>query len=217
MVSSGLVMAVALIGCIINLIGLLITQNSRSGDAKKALQGQVLWVRLVTDNLVSFGVSFSAFCSQYGYHEADPIVAGLISVAVIYTSVPLAKQTKDMLLLATPSHLKRELYRCSGEVLSVEGILECSQEHFWTSSYGNVVGSVQVTIDNQADEQETLQRVHSIFRQYVQNLTVQVQRNNWDVRSSQLREADSGHGHSHNSGHGHSHSHSPHTEHGHSH
>lgn len=130
-----------------------------------------------------------------GYHEADPIVAGLISIAVIYTSIPLAQKTKDMLLLATPDHIKRELARCLGEVLSVEGILECTNEHFWTASYGYVVGSLQVTISDQTDEQEVLQRVNSIFRPFVQNLTVQVQQNNWDVRKTHLHHEEDDHVH----------------------
>ena len=40
-----------------------------------------------------------------------------------------------------------------------------------------------------ANEQATLHRVNSIFRPYVQHLTVQIQRNNWEV-SNQLREVD---------------------------
>merc|ERR1712137_1429098 len=188
MVSSGLVTTLALVGCIINLLGLLVTQNSRAQD-RQALQGQVLWTRLVTDNLVAFGVAFSAFCTQYGYHEADPIMAVIISLGLIYTSVPIAQQTKDILLLATPTHLQRDILKCMGAVHSIEGVLECSQDHFWTCSNNNIVGSMCITVADQADEQAILRRVQSIFDKYVNNLTVEIQRNNWDV-SNQLRDVD---------------------------
>jgi Co/Zn/Cd efflux system component len=119
-------------------------------------------------------------------------MAMVISVAIIYTSIPIVKQTKDILLLATPENLQRELFKCMGEVLSSEGVLECSQDHFWTCATGQVVGSMCLTVADKADEQALLQRVQSIFRPHVQNLTVEIQRNNWDV-SSQLRDVDVSH------------------------
>ena len=116
-------------------------------------------------------------------------MAVIISLGLIYTSVPIAQQTKDILLLATPAHLQRDLLKCMGEVHSIEGVLECSQDHFWTCSNSNIVGSICVTVADQADEQIILRRVQSIFDKYVNNLTVEIQRNNWDV-SNQLRDVD---------------------------
>ena len=118
-----------------------------------------------------------------GYNEADPLVAGLISIIVIYTSIPLAKETGQILLLATPKHISRDLYKCLGEVLSVEGVHECSKEHFWTQSNGHIVGSLHVTISREANEQDALRKVNNIFRPYVQNLTIQINRLDWAVRS----------------------------------
>lgn len=185
-VFSGPVMTVAVSGCILNLIGLLVAQNTRS-EGKKALQGEVLWVRLVADNLAALGVILSAFLTQYGYLEADPLVAGLISIVVVFTTFPLAKETAQILLLATPVRLIDNISTCISEVSRIDNVLHCDKTHFWTLSNGVVVGTAHVAISAEADEQVVLRKVQNIFAPYVNKLTVQVNRNDWKV-PTQLRD-----------------------------
>jgi len=185
-VLSGPVMTVAIAGCILNLVGLLIMQSSKS-EKKTALRGEVLWARLLADNLASFGVIIAAFLSQFGFLAADSIVAAVISIIVIFTTIPLAKETAQVLLLASPNHLNDTLTNCLGEVGRLDHVLHCDKVHFWTLSTGHVVGTLHVEISAEGNEQEILSKVQRIFSSYVNSLTVQINRNDWKVHS-QLRD-----------------------------
>merc|ERR1711907_392056 len=81
---------------------------------------------------------------QYGFHEADPVVAGLISIVVIYTTIPLAKETSHILLLAAPTNSTDRISNCILEVGRLDNVLNCDKTHFWSQSNGVVVGTLQV-------------------------------------------------------------------------
>ncbi len=56
----------------------------------------------------------------------------------------------------------------------MDGVLECTDEHYWTQSPNVVVGSLHVRVRNGADEQAILSTVYRIFSRYITHLTVQV-------------------------------------------
>jgi hypothetical protein len=60
------------------------------------------------------------------------------------------------------------------QVSAVDGVLECTDEHYWTQSPGVVVGSLHVRVRSNADEQAILSTVHRIFGKFITHLTVQV-------------------------------------------
>lgn len=60
------------------------------------------------------------------------------------------------------------------QVSAVDGVLECTDEHYWTQSPNVVVGSLHVRVRNGADEQAILSTVYRIFSRYITHLTVQV-------------------------------------------
>ncbi len=56
----------------------------------------------------------------------------------------------------------------------MDGVLECTDEHYWTQSPGVIVGSLHVRVRNGADEQTILGTVYRIFNKHITHLTVQV-------------------------------------------
>jgi Co/Zn/Cd efflux system component len=61
------------------------------------------------------------------------------------------------------------------QVLALEGVLNYSNPHFWVHTSDNIVGTLNVEINETAVEQKVLQQVCKIFRKKgVKNLTVQI-------------------------------------------
>lgn len=58
----------------------------------------------------------------------------------------------------------------------MEGVLECSNEHFWTYAPGYFVGSLSVRVRSDANEQLVLSRVRALFEPLVTNLTIQIEK-----------------------------------------
>jgi hypothetical protein len=98
--------------------------------------------------------------------------------------MPAFTSTGMILLQTTPGHLRAALNKCARETLTVDGILEITEEHFWTQAPGAVVGSLIVRVRSDAKESEVLGRVRGIYARLVADLTVQVEKDpplNWLV------------------------------------
>ncbi len=52
---------------------------------------------------------------------------------------PLTVYTGRVLLQTTPSHVVPQLDRLLREALTIDGVLEFKNEHFWTVSFGKLV------------------------------------------------------------------------------
>ncbi|KJE96842.1 solute carrier family 30 [Capsaspora owczarzaki ATCC 30864] len=116
-----------------------------------------------------------------GWESADPIVAILISIMMLATIMPIALFNGKMLLQTMPPHVLGQLDKCLREALTFEGILEFRNEHFWTESYGVVVGSLHVRVRRDANEQLVLAHLHAKLAPIVSKLSVQVFKDDWSV------------------------------------
>lgn len=86
------------------------------------------------------------------------------------------------------------------EASTVEGVLECVHEHFWTQSPGVYVGTLQVRVRSDANEQLVLAKVTNvrssrdvavylsnsaqIFSHLISHLTVQIVKDDWQISTS---------------------------------
>ena len=52
---------------------------------------------------------------------------------------PLTSYAGRVLLQTTPAHLVPQLDRMLREALTIDGVLEFKNEHFWTVSFGKLV------------------------------------------------------------------------------
>ncbi|KHJ88076.1 cation efflux family protein [Oesophagostomum dentatum] len=205
-------------------------------------------------------------CEQilHDFPWADPVCCLVLSVAVFSTMWPLSSYTGMILLQTAPPHLLNQIdryrncelliyfsqycfdYRCISEASTIDGVLEIRSRHFWQLDFAQLVGTVDVRVRRDADEQNVLTLVTDKMSSVVSMLTVQIVKDAaWNmegmnsVHSSESHlsihnnEHGHGHGHSHDHdhddhdhyeehGHGHSHnghghSHSPARNHGHSH
>ncbi|RCN51563.1 cation diffusion facilitator family transporter [Ancylostoma caninum] len=178
---------------------------------------------------------------RHDFVWADPICCLVLSVAVFSTMWPLSTYTGMILLQTAPPHLLNQIDRCISEASTIDGVLEIRSRHFWQLDFGQLVGTMDVRVRRDADEQNVLTLVTDKMSSVVSMLTVQIVKdaawhnmegmNSIHNSESHLhsRHDEHGHGHSHDHPHdhsehdnehdhnGHGHSHSSGGGHGHSH
>ncbi|XP_049789499.1 zinc transporter 6-A-like isoform X1 [Schistocerca nitens] len=116
------------------------------------------------------------------YHMADTFAAILIAVMMCATMLPMSVYTGKVLLQTTPSHVIGQLDKCLRESLTIDGVLEFRNEHFWTLSFGKMAGSLHVRVRRDADEQLVLAHIVDKLSNVVSELTVQVFKDEWTLR-----------------------------------
>ncbi|PAV66163.1 hypothetical protein WR25_20966 [Diploscapter pachys] len=170
---------------------------------------------------------------RHAFSWADPVCCLFLSVAVFSTMWPLSVYTGMILLQTVPQHEINAIDRHVSEASTIEGVLELKVLKLWKLDFLKVVGTVDVRVRRDADEQAVLTRVTEKMSNFIHVLTVQIVKDatwqqahefstsNGGVASSR-QPAVTAHGHSHetrdcSSGEGHGHSHDAHSDHGHSH
>lgn len=122
-----------------------------------------------------FTLLMSSFLIQMGSsYLIDTYASILIACMTIGTMAPFAMYTGKILLQTTPSHLLTQLDKSLREASTLDGVLEFRDEHFWTHSFGVLVGSLHVRIRRDADEQLVLAHVWNKLAGLVQHLTVHI-------------------------------------------
>ena len=120
-----------------------------------------------------------------GWYIADPVIAILIAIFMTSTALPRCKKTAMILLQTTPINLKDTIDKAVREICTMEGVLECTHQHFWAHSSSNVVGSLHLRIRSDANEQTILFQVYNIFTNLVTHLTIQIEKDDlWVLPTS---------------------------------
>lgn len=177
-IESGPIMTVAVLGFIVNLIGILYfhkPQRMRS-ESKENSATVGLFQHILVDNITILALFISSWLTQWGWVYVDPIVAVLISTLVLFTAVPLALNTGRVLLQTTPKTLEDDLARILKEIGSIEGVSKVKHPHFWTLSPGVFVGSLIVIAHTNGDEQSITNSVVEKLSPLITHLTVQVEK-----------------------------------------
>eukprot|EP01102_Stenamoeba_stenopodia_P017574 TRINITY_DN6323_c0_g1_i1.p1 TRINITY_DN6323_c0_g1~~TRINITY_DN6323_c0_g1_i1.p1 ORF type:complete len:381 (+),score=79.03 TRINITY_DN6323_c0_g1_i1:142-1284(+) len=177
-IDSGPIMTVAVLGFIVNLIGILYfhKQPRMRSESKDTPATVGLFQHILLDNITILALFISSWLTQWGWVYVDPIVAVLISTLVLFTAIPLAINTGRVLLQTTPKTLEDELTRLLKEISAIEGVLKVKHPHFWTLSPGVFVGSLIVIVHTNGDEQSIMNSVVEKLSPFLAHLTVQVEK-----------------------------------------
>jgi len=185
--SHGRVISVAFVGLIINAIGIMFFSRHaihRSEYRNKARQDnmKIIMAHLFTDMISGVGVIISSWLVQLkGWHFADTLVSIVIAVIIVRNAWPICSRMARVLLQTTPETIYPAINKCLREASTLEGVLEYHSEHFWTQSPGVFVGSMCVKVRSDANEQAVLQQVTKLFTPYIRHLTVQIEKDNWNL------------------------------------
>ena len=75
---------------------------------------------------------------------------------------------------ATPDHLSAKLDNIRSELTTMEGVLEVKNEHFWSSGFNQIAGSLQVRVSRNTNEQKVLAMIVLKLFPVVPKCSVQV-------------------------------------------
>jgi cobalt-zinc-cadmium efflux system protein len=141
-ISSGLMLAVAVIGAGANTIGLLILRGGR----KESLNLRGAYLEVLGDLIGSLTVVVAAIVIELtGWTRADSIASLLIFVLIVPRAVGLLRDVVDVLLEATPRGT--DLDEVRQHIREVQGVVDVHDLHAWTITSGVPVLSAHVVVD----------------------------------------------------------------------
>ena len=142
-VNSLPMMAVALVGLAVNLIGIY---NLRRGS-KESLNVQGAFLEVVSDTLGSLGVIVAGLIMYFtGWYYADPIFSVLIGLFILPRTWGLMTQAVNVLLEGTPAHIN--LKAVEDAMRSVSGVAAVHDLHVWTITSGMDALSAHIVLEH---------------------------------------------------------------------
>jgi len=135
-IRTGLFLAVAAAGLLVNLFSLALLHNSREGS----LNARRAYLHVMGDALGSMGaLTAAAIIWLTGWTMADPIVSIALSLLILAGAWQLLRESTDILLDAVPRHVALgDVHR---RILGVPGVAAVHDLHVWTVVNGVVAMS----------------------------------------------------------------------------
>ena len=141
---GGWMMAVAVLGLVVNAAGVLIL--SRSGGESLNVQGAMRHV--LADVFGSLGAIVAAgVIVLTGWRYADPLISVLIGVIVLGSSWKLLRDSTNILLEATPQGIDAE--EVGKKMVAAVGVEEVHDLHVWTITSGFPALAAHVLVGRQ--------------------------------------------------------------------
>jgi cobalt-zinc-cadmium efflux system protein len=141
-VSSGLMLAVAVVGLVANTVSLLVLQRGQG----ESLNVRGAYLEVLGDLLGSVAVIVAAVVvAATGYERADAIASVLIGLMILPRTWGLLRESVDVLLEATPKGV--DLAAVRDHLVSTPGVLDVHDLHAWTITSGMPVLSAHVVVD----------------------------------------------------------------------
>jgi cobalt-zinc-cadmium efflux system protein len=143
-VRTPLMLGIAVLGLVGNLAGIALL--SRGSKTSLNIKG-AFW-HVLGDTISSVGVIAAAIIIMLtGWTAADPIMAIVISVIVLWGAVRLVRDSVDILMEAVPKHIKVETV--VDKMRGIPGVQEIHDIHIWTITSGIIALSAHLMIEDQ--------------------------------------------------------------------
>jgi cobalt-zinc-cadmium efflux system protein len=142
-IHSGLMLAVAVVGALANLAGLLILRPAQS----KSLNMRGAYLEVFGDFVGSLAVIVAAVLILItDWTPFDAIASLAIVILIIPRAWSLLREVVDVLLEATPRGV--DLDEVRDHIMQVRGVVDVHDLHAWTITSGVPVLSAHVIVDN---------------------------------------------------------------------
>ena len=174
-VNSLPMLIVALVGLVINLIGIY---NLRRGS-KESLNVQGAFLEVVSDTLGSLGVIVASLIIYFtGWYYADPIFSVLIGLFILPRTWSLMMQAINVLLESTPAHIN--LSAVQDAMRAIPGVAEVHDLHVWTITSGMEALSAHVVLATKKppeNSQEILDQLNAKLKSDfgIEHTTIQIE------------------------------------------
>lgn len=125
-IDAAIVLIIGAAGLIVNLVCARILHSS----SKEDLNIRGAFLHMLADSLSSVGViAAGVLVWTTGNYVIDPIVAGLISLLILFWALKLIGDSASILLEAAPSGVKIE--QVESAIKSVPGVVDVHDTHLW--------------------------------------------------------------------------------------
>lgn len=148
---GGPMLAVAIVGLIVNLISMKLL----AGGSSESLNVKGAYFEVLSDMLGSLGVIIAAvIVMATGWRLADPIVGAGIGLFIVPRTWILLKQAVHILMEGTPPEIDIALLEKS--LLALPGVSAVHDLHVWTLTSGLDAMSAHIVVADMADSRATL-------------------------------------------------------------
>lgn len=142
-VLSGPMLAVAIIGLMVNLISMQLL----AGGSSTSLNVKGAYFEVLSDMLGSVGVVIAALLMMWkGWRLADPIIGAGIGLFIVPRTWILLKQVTNILMEGTPEHI--DLDEMQRRLQAMPGVSAVHDLHVWTITSGVDAMSCHLVVDD---------------------------------------------------------------------
>jgi len=207
-VQSGLLMAVAGAGLVVNLVSLRVLH----GAHEHSLNTRGAYLHVMGDLLGSVGaLGAGVVIALTGWHPIDPILSIALSLLILAGAWRLLRESTNILLEAVPSHVSMAEVR--RRMLAVPGVTAVHDLHVWTVTPGMVAMSGHAVVPDLAGHPEALRGIRrGVAELGIGHVTIQLEGEAGcePLETAAVAAASGGagghdHGHQHHHGPGHHH------------
>lgn len=182
-VAGALMMAIATGGLLVNVAGLWILREARSGS----LNVRGAWLHVLADAAGSAGaVVAGGLIWLLGWRWVDPLASVLIGCLVLASSWRLLQESAAVLMQMAPGHI--DVDRVRDALMSVEGVEAVHDLHVWTVTSGIESLSAHVVVNAGRSARETLsalrRAVHEPFG--IDHVTIQLEPPGFEERETEV-------------------------------
>jgi cobalt-zinc-cadmium efflux system protein len=144
--------------------------------SESSLNVRGAYLHVLGDLLGSIGTVAAAALIRYtGWLAADPIASLLVTLMIVRGAWLLMRESVDVLLESTPSHISLGAVRAQLE--AIPGIESVHDLHIWTVTSGVIAMSAHAIVREPERHQHVLEHVHDAMRLFgIQHVTVQLER-----------------------------------------
>lgn len=170
-VTTGLMLAVAVFGLLVNLAGytmLTVTQDSLNMMGAR--------FELLADLLGSVGVIAAALVVRFtGWLQADSLIAIALGILVLPRAFKLGREAVRILVQEAPPHL--DVGRIKSSLAAIPRVVDIHDLHVWTLTSGMEVISAHLMIENDADPHSALDSARDLLQKdfQIEHATLQVE------------------------------------------
>ena len=171
-VASGLMLAVAVVGLLVNTIAAWVLHAEHEGS----LNMRGAYLHVLGDLLASGGTVVAAVVVRYtGWLPADPIASLVSTVLIVSGAWQLVREAVDVLLEAAPPHIVLE--RVRERLQSIPGVEQVHDLHVWTVTSGVIAMSAHAIVREPEHHQNVLERAHDLLAEMgIHHVTMQLER-----------------------------------------
>ncbi len=143
-INTPLMIAVAAIGLVANLTGLLLLRRV----SHQSLNIKAAYWHIIGDTISSVGViAAGVIISVTGWYVVDPLIAVFIGGIILWGAVRLVRESADILLEAVPKHIQVD--KVIKTIKNIPGVENVHDIHIWTITSGIHALSAHLLIEDQ--------------------------------------------------------------------